>query len=183
MKAYLRLGCLALVGAFVISMAGAGVASAGTWSTGSISRAIPDNGSVSVKIPVPQRGKIQSMQVALRAKHSCPSDLVVRIESPDGHFVILSDENGTSCGVNPNGFGSGNVSCSGNKTIFDDDATADIETASSPFVGRFQPEQTLETMNGRQMQGAWHLIIDDNAGDDTGTIGCVKLIIHHTAGG
>jgi Proprotein convertase P-domain len=183
MKAFLSRGCLALAGAFVLSIAGAGVASASSYSTGDIQRAIPDNGVVSIKIQVPDKGHVQSVRLGLRAKHTCPADMTIHLESPDGKSVTLFDGplNGDGCGTGNDAFGSGNNSCSGNKGIFTDSASTSVANLTPPYVGKFQPNQPLEAFEGHQIQGSWHLFIVDDVNADSGRVGCVKLVLHHTS--
>jgi subtilisin-like proprotein convertase family protein len=144
-----------------------------TYSSGNIAVPIPDLTSAEVPITVPDVGVVSDINVKLRLNHTFDGDLDIFLIGPDGTTVELSTDNG---GAGDN-FGSGANDCSGNPTIFDDEAGTAITAGTVPFVGPHRPEQMLSGFDGKRSQGTWKLRIEDDAGGDIGTIGCVQLEI------
>jgi subtilisin-like proprotein convertase family protein len=121
--------------------------------------AIPDNNSSGVNsiINIANTSLITDVNVTLNITHTFVGDLILKLISPVGTEVILSDANGGS-GQNYTG------------TNFDDDAVDLIINGTAPFTGTFQPEGSLATFNGEFSGGDWILNVSDNAGFDVGNI-------------
>jgi subtilisin-like proprotein convertase family protein len=128
---------------------------------------------VEVPITVPDVGVVSDVNVRLRLNHTFDGDLDIFLIGPNGTTVELSTDNG---GAGDN-FGNGANDCSGNPTIFDDSAGTLITAGVVPFIGPHRPEQLLSAFNGLPSNGTWKLRIEDDAGGDIGTIGCVELEI------
>jgi len=120
---------------------------------------IPDNlpeGAFS-RIVVPNDGIVQDVSVTVNIAHSFVGDLVLRLYSPAGVTITLSDRRG----------GEGD---NFTNSVFDDDAATSIATATAPFTGTFRPETPLSTLIGAHAAGTWYLSVSDLAERDTGTI-------------
>jgi hypothetical protein len=59
--------------------------------------------------------------------------------------------------------------------VFDDSAPVAIQDAEAPFAGFFRPEQPLAALNGLQMRGPWWFLFVDDAGGNSGVLGCWQL--------
>lgn len=155
-----------------------GSAVATSYSTGNIAVAIPDccGTSVTVPVAVPDQGTDVRVRALVRLNHTFDSDLQLTLISPTGKSTLLSNRRGGS-GDN---YGSGNNDCTGTFTTFDDVASTPISAGTAPFAGVFLPEQPLYPLFADPMDGTWKLRIQDLAGGDIGTVGCVKLSITHT---
>ncbi|MCH2490227.1 MAG: proprotein convertase P-domain-containing protein, partial [Flavobacteriales bacterium] len=103
-------------------------------------------------------GEYTIESVSLELNHTFDGDLDITLLSPDGTTLFLSDSNG-GAGDNYTG------------TIFMDGG-ADINAASAPFTGTFEPEGgTFEsTFAGENVGGNWTLNILDNNSGDNGTL-------------
>jgi len=111
-----------------------------------------------------------SAKVALHVTHSFDSDLQISLIGPDGTTIDLTSNNGGS-GTN---YG---VSCL-TQTIFDDAATNSVVSGTPPFVGVFRPEQPLAAFSnkfGAAVNGAWRLLVNDTAPQDSGALQCWSL--------
>ncbi len=116
-------------------------------------------------------GKI-TVSVYLTAQTN--AGLTLRLISPNGTNVILSQNNG---GTNAN-YGSGCGSDS--ETTFDDAAAVPITSAQWPYVGSFQPQQPLSVfnlLNGTNLNGTWTLRVQDDLPGDTAALECWSLNI------
>ncbi len=144
------------------------------YSSGNIAVPIPDNNpsGASVMINVPDTGTVMDVNVRLRLNHTFDSDLAIGLSHASSGNA-LSNNNGGS-GDN---YGTGNNDCSGTPTVFDDQAMTSISSGTAPFAGSFIPQSGLSIHNGSDASGLWTLTAVDNAGLDTGTIGCVELEI------
>ncbi|MQA74194.1 MAG: hypothetical protein GEU88_07635 [Solirubrobacterales bacterium] len=149
-----------------------------TFSTGNIAVPIPDLGMVEVPLGVGPSTTIFDLNAAVRLNHSFDGDLAISLVAPGGGTVVdLSSNNGAG-GDN---YGSGPNNCSGTHTRFDDQAATPITAGAVPFAGAFKPEASLNAMNGLPSGGTWRLRVADQAGADTGAVGCFRLTIKRAA--
>lgn len=97
------------------------------------------------------------VRVCFNIVHTYDADLDIRLQSPDGTVMELSNNNGGS-GDNYTG------------TCVAENATGDeIAAQSAPFTGIFYPDQSINTMNnGQNPNGTWYIVILDEAPGDTG---------------
>jgi subtilisin-like proprotein convertase family protein len=129
--------------------------------------AIPDFGLVTSTAAVPTTGTIASLAVQLNITHTFDGDLGISITSPLGSNVDLSLFNGGGDDDFIN-------------TVFSSAGSTNISSGFAPFQGVFTPNGTLATFIGQNPAGTWTLIVDDQAGGDSGTIngwrvfGCVN---------
>jgi subtilisin-like proprotein convertase family protein len=146
---------------------------AGNYSTGDISVPIPDSPAPAINIPltVADVMTLNDVNVSFRLNHTFDGDLQISLVHPDNTVIPLSTNRGSS-GAN---FGTGPNSCAGVHTVIDDQAATAISAGAAPFAGSFRPESPLSALNGKPSNGTWNLRIQDTAGQDVGTVGCVKL--------
>jgi PKD repeat protein len=127
---------------------------------------IPDNNptGATASINITAAGTVGDVDVRFDAIHPFDADLDIFLISPAGTQVELSTDNGGS-GDNYTG------------TIFDDEAAGSITGGTSPFTGRFRPEQPLSALDGQPISGTWRLKAVDDAGADIGSITGFALTI------
>ncbi|MGF1555100.1 reprolysin-like metallopeptidase [Paucihalobacter sp.] len=120
---------------------------------------IPDNNATGINsiINIPTTSLITDVNVSINITHTFVGDLILKLISPTGTEVILSDGNG----------GNGD---NYTNTVFDDDAVDLIINGTAPFTGTFQPEGSLSLFNGEFSGGNWILNVSDNASFDVGNI-------------
>lgn len=128
-----------------------------------VPKPITDNTTISSAISVADvSSSVTDVDVRLDITHTFNGDLSVFLVSPTGRRVELFSSIGG---------GSENFE----QTIFDDEATLDIELATAPFAGRFRPVGSLADFNGDDPNGIWLLEISDNAFLDTGSLNSWSL--------
>ena len=152
---------------------------ASNYSTGDISVAIPDSPAPAINIPltVADVMTLTDVNVSFRLNHTFDGDLQISLVHPDNTVIPLVTNRGSS-GAN---FGTGTLDCAGVPTVIDDQAATAISAGAAPFASSFRPESPLSALNGKPSNGTWNLRIQDTAGQDTGTVGCVKLELNkHT---
>jgi hypothetical protein len=138
--------------------------------------AIPDLGTVNVPVNVPDPGLVADVNAGVRLNHTFDADLEINVQDPVGRNALLSQNNG---GAGDN-YGTGNNDCTGTPTTFDDEAVTPISAGTAPFSGSFQPETPLSVFDGRGMNGVWNFSFADQAGLDTGVVGCARLTINNS---
>jgi subtilisin-like proprotein convertase family protein len=127
--------------------------------------AIPDNSLIEQTIDVTgMPGNILDVNLTLNITHPNVSDLRVTLISPDGASVVLVNGIG--------GTGADFVS-----TVFDQAATASIDTATAPFTGTFRPHGDLRSLNGGNPNGNWVLRVEDLAAGNIGQLNGWSLSI------
>ena len=112
-------------------------------------------GITTSEITIADSGTIEDIDVRLNISHTRIRDLTAELIAPDGTTVTLFDR----------------LSDSGadfNFTFFDDVADTEITTATAPFWGSFRPVESLNSLNGLEVNGTWQLRITDH---NKGTIG------------
>ena len=127
-------------------------------------QSIPDNGVLTSTIVISDSFNIADINVTLDITHSRVSDLQVFLRGPDGTVIQLFSGTGVS-GQNLR------------NTVFDDEATTSITTASAPFTGTFRPLQSLSTFDAKLAAGTWTLEVRDTAKKQTGTLNSWSLTI------
>src|SRR6185295_6661378 len=92
------------------------------------------------------------VRVCFNIFHTYDGDLDIRLQSPDGTVIELSNNNGNS-GDNYTG------------TCVAEDATGgEISSQFPPFTGSFYPDQSLNTLNnGQDPNGTWYIVVLDEA--------------------
>ncbi len=132
---------------------------------------IEDYQTLLIPVEIPDSGTVREISVGLRVDHTWMSDLTISLRHPDGTTVILMDKEGSS----GNDLGSGSKDCSGQMTVFDDDAQTSVIDGSAPYLGSFSPEESLSTFEGLATSGTWYIEVKDSFGMDEGNVFCVDL--------
>lgn len=123
--------------------------------------AIPDDNPTGITgtLVVSETGILADVDVRIDTlTHTWDGDLIIRLVSPAGTVITLSQAMGSSGDNFTN-------------TLFDDDASVAISSGSSPFSGSYRPVSPLAALNGSNMAGTWRLWVSDVASIDTGTLG------------
>jgi 1,4-alpha-glucan branching enzyme len=113
---------------------------------------------------------IGDVNVQIRINHTYDRDLTLALQHPDGSEVLLVNRRGGS-GDN---FGSGACG-SATYAILDQSAGTSISAGSAPFANTYRPESTLNTFNGKPLNGTWHLRMRDSYSKNTGTNLCWSI--------
>jgi subtilisin-like proprotein convertase family protein len=95
---------------------------------------------------------LTGLTVRVGIQHSTAQNLRLTLIAPDGTQVLLSNQNGVA---------GGNY----DSTVFDDSAATSITAASAPFQGTFAPQVPLSTFNGKNINGAWKLRVENMLAD------------------
>lgn len=141
-----------------------------TFSSGPLGTPIGDNAAAASRIVLP-KGKIKDVNVLVRLTHSVAADVDLSLLPPVGAPLVLSTDNGGA----GNSYGAGANDCTGSFTVFDDASPVAITAADAPFAGFFRPEHALAVLNGLQMKGPWWFLFTDDAGGNSGVLGCWQL--------
>ncbi len=106
----------------------------------------------SITVPT-QISRIADINVTVNFQHDWIPDLDVYLVSPAGTRVELFTDLVTNEHLMLS-------------TTLDDQARSSINSAISPFTGRFMPEGSLDSLIGEEAQGTWYLeFTDDNVND------------------
>jgi len=157
-----------------------GVHSTAVYSTGDLSVAIPAGaaGPLLTPLPVPDGGMVTDVDVRVRIGHTFDGDLALDLLDPVGSPITLSLANFVVTGDD---FGSGATACSGQPTVFDDEAATAFTAGTPPYAGSFRPLQPLSAFDGNPATGTWNLrIADTGAAPDRGTLYCFQLAMART---
>jgi subtilisin-like proprotein convertase family protein len=167
-------GGLALAGMLVLALALAPPAGAKikttTFSSGPLGTPVGDNAAAASRLVLP-KGNVRDVNVFVRLTHGVAADVDLSLLPPQGPPLVLSTDNGG----NGNSYGAGANDCTGSFTVFEDASPFSITDAAAPFVGFFRPEHSLAALNGIQMKGPWWFLFADDAGGNSGVLGCWQL--------
>lgn len=146
-------------------------------SSGNISAAIPNPGTVDIPINVPSDGTVVDTVVGVRLNYSsATTDLDIALFSPSGRRIDLSSENRP--GIGDENYGVGPNNCSGTLTRFSDSAPRSIHNALPPFDSPpYKPEQPLSRVAGEPARGIWRLRVRDADDFGSGVVGCFTLAL------
>ena len=100
---------------------------------------------------------ISDVNVTVNVDHNWITDVDMKLIGPDGTEVILANDVGGSADDFTN-------------TVFDDQASAPIDSGSAPFTGTWQPQGSLADFNGKSSLGDWTLHINDDENGIGGTL-------------
>ena len=174
----------AMVGTLALAFAGiaGGKIKTKTFSSGTISEAIPDDGSftpASHEFFLNQkrfkRSKVQDVNVGVWIDHVYDEDVDISVTGPTGRTVDLSSDNGGS----EDDYGSGTPGCGGTLTVFNDEAETLITDGAAPYAGQFQPEQRLSDLDRTKVKGTWSVEVVDDFSLFGGTLKCAELEVKY----
>jgi subtilisin-like proprotein convertase family protein len=129
---------------------------------------IPDQGSVTFPINVPDAATIDHMAVALDVTHARMGDLDVTLQAPTGNQIALFTDIGSTAAGSPTQM----------QVLFDEDAGSAPQTPALTWAS-LQPEPAarLSYFSGQPAAGTWNLTLYDDAPGDTGTLARAELIL------
>ena len=128
-----------------------------TFASGDVFLDIPDKGTVTSMISVPDALTVGDINVTVDIAHTRDKDLDVFLVGPDGTQVELF----TDVGGNGDNF---------QGTTLDDQAATPITLGSAPFSGSYQPEGSLANFEGKPADGGWTLRVTDDQRREVGTL-------------
>jgi subtilisin-like proprotein convertase family protein len=135
-------------------------------STNVENKAIPDNGTLLSSLQFAGfTGLVSDVDVTININHPYNADLDIFLQGPNGKSVELTTDNGPATANFTN-------------TRFDDEAATPITAGTAPYTGRFRPEGKLSDLDGQALNGAWWLIVTDDAPADVGTL--LNWSLHYT---
>lgn len=100
---------------------------------------------------------LTKLTVTVNITHTWVGDLILTLIAPDATPVLLVARRG-SAGDNFQ------------NTVFDDDSPVYITDGAPPFAGSYHPEQSLNILNGKSVQGVWTLFVEDASDGDVGQL-------------
>ncbi len=114
-------------------------------------------------LPTAANSSFGLISACMDITHTWDGDLMVRILSPQGVAVIVS---------NRNGGGEDNFT----NTCFREDAATYLNGGQPPYNGNYIPDQSLNAYNiGMNPNGVWTLCVQDLEGADTGRVNSFSL--------
>ena len=141
-----------------------------------------------IKIGKSWKGKeVADADVGIRITHPQPGDLDIFLIAPNGATVGLAFDNSGPVGTA--GYGSGDASCNGALTTFNDETFNFLSNAAvvdepgeilAPWAGTVEPQglpAPLNIVDGSRVRGSWTLRIRDDTAGDVGTLNCFRVRI------
>ena len=123
---------------------------------------IPDNGSISIPIAVTglptaiDTVNFGLESITLDIVHTADQELTLQLQAPDGTTVLLAKNLPGSNYTN---------------TIFNGTSNRYVDFGTSPYADNYRSIQDLSYLNNSQNpNGAWNLIVTDNAAGNVGTV-------------
>jgi len=129
-----------------------------------VPKAIPDAGTTTSTLTIPDAGTIVDLNVKLNINHTSDGNLDIYLIAPDGTRVELFTD-------------VGGVSSDFKDTIVDNEAALSITGGSAPFTGSYRPEGNLADLYNKDINGTWTLEVTDDWGGNTGTLNSWCLIV------
>ncbi len=130
-----------------------------TYRSTDVPAAIPDLKTGTSTLTIQDSFLLAGVTLTLNIQHPNDPDLVATLVAPDGTRVRLFTNIGTT-GTRANF----------TNTTFDDNASTPIQNGGPPFFGRFNPQQPLSDLIGKNVNGTWTLEVEDTQSGNTGTI-------------
>lgn len=115
-----------------------------------------------IDIPVADDLTVIDLDVNISLTHTYVGDLIIRLISPTGNSITLSE----NLGGNESDY---------TQTVFDSESTQSILSVSAPFTGTYRPIESLNELYGLSSRGIWQLHIIDDYPQDTGSIQIAEL--------
>ena len=129
-----------------------------------VPKAIPDPGTTTSTLAVPDAGTIVDLNVKLDISHPSDGNMDIYLIAPDGTRVELFTD-------------VGGVSSDFIDTIIDNEAAQSITDGSAPFTDSYRPEGNLADLYNKDINGSWTLEVTDDWGGNTGTLNSWSLIV------
>ncbi len=170
------LAVLALVLSLALAPGATAKVKTRTFTSGPLGTPVGDNAAAASRLVLP-KGKVRDVNVLVRLTHGVAADVDLSLLPPQGPPLVLSTDNGGA----GNSYGAGPNDCTGSFTVFDDSSPVAIQAAEAPFAGFFRPEHALSSLNGVEMRGPWWFLFADDAGGNSGVLGCWQLQVTYKA--
>lgn len=120
-------------------------------------------------LDVPVTAVIGSAQVNIQISHTWVGDLEARLTTPWGADIVLFDQPGVP--GSQYGCGNDNINVTFSDAATNNAAALEGQCNTNPALsGTFQPIMPLSVLNGQDAGGEWQLYVDDNVGEDGGSI-------------
>ena len=107
------------------------------------------SGVTNVDLNIVDIATIEDLNVHISIDHSYIGDISIHLLTPDNKLIKLSQNLGDKLNDYTN-------------TVFDQEAENPIIFAIPPFTGSFRPFESLSSLRGKNLNGRWTLIIEDN---------------------
>ncbi len=128
----------------------------------------PSGGTSSILVSESGISLIEDVDIEMAITHPRVSDLQISLIGPDSTEIILSD--GTD--VSGSNF---------TETVLSDEASTALDDGTTPYMGTFQPDNSLTAFDGKIADGTWTLKAVDSVTGEAGTIDEWSLTFHYTA--
>lgn len=135
-----------------------------------VPKAIPDAGTTTSTLAIPDAGIIVDLNVKLNISHPSDGNLDIYLIAPDGTRVELFTD-------------VGGISSDFEDTILDNEAALSITEGSAPFTDSYRPEGSLADLYDKDINGTWTLEVTDDWSSNTGTLNSWSLIVKLEAKG
>ena len=107
------------------------------------------SGVTNVDLNIIDMAIIEDLNVHVSIDHSYIGDISIKLLTPDNKLIKLSQNLGDKLKDYTN-------------TVFDQEAEDPIVFAIPPFTGSYRPFESLSSLRGKNLNGRWRLIIEDN---------------------
>ena len=107
------------------------------------------SGVTNVDLNIIDMAIIEDLNVHVSIDHTYIGDISINLLTPDNKLIKLSQNLGDKLKDYTN-------------TVFDQEAEDPIVFAIPPFTGSYRPFESLSSLRGKNLNGRWRLIIEDN---------------------
>ena len=107
------------------------------------------SGVTNVDLNITDMAIIEDLNVHVSIDHTYIGDISINLLTPDNKLIKLSQNLGDKLKDYTN-------------TVFDQEAEDPIVFAIPPFTGSYRPFESLSSLRGKNLNGRWRLIIEDN---------------------
>lgn len=129
-----------------------------------VPKAIPDAGTTTSILDIPDSGTIVDLNVKLNINHESDGNLDIYLIAPDGARIELFTD-------------VGGISSDFEDTILDNEAAQSITDGSAPFTDSYRPEGNLADLYNKDINGSWTLEVTDDWSGNTGILNSWSLIV------
>ncbi len=136
--------------------------------TSSVRATVTPRGRAVSQLTVPDNLTIADLNVRISLTHPRLSDLVIHLQAPNGMDLVLLNRMGGQMKNLTN-------------TTFDDQAATMFLLGQAPYTGSYQPAVPLSNFNGQSAKGTWKLWVEDQGGQNTGTLLSWSLVVRPRA--
>jgi hypothetical protein len=164
-----------------------------TFTKGAVNLPIPESAPGSIgspivtdKMNISARGRILDVNIGVRVTHPDTTELDMFLEGPEsvGAEIMLATPSNGAASPDPD-FGAGAPDCTGQLTVFDDEAPQGLPDEGNPYVGSFKPTfsgepfPTLDGFDGIDLRGTYEFQIGDSYNCDLGVLHCWQMTVKY----